>query len=167
MDSLFCRLESMDPHFRCSHGKQTPNWKTPGVACLPQSLVDLTVKSIPPGGAIVFAGDSTTLQMWLATLLLLAPVLKDLRCPNLGNAYQGEWGNDGNLRCAISSEQRIRLCYLKVGMKRSKSSISLNSTAVAIRNLLDTVGMDNRFVLRGQRSALQQCSHSSPYFAVG
>lgn len=142
---LFCRLAAMDPHFSCGGGTVGAQ-REPGLECLPPRVLN-AAEQLLSGSTLVFVGDSTSLQMWLAALVLLAPRFQGLRCPDLSRAYRGEWGSDGRLRCAASSHPSVRLCYIKAGMVQRQQAAPRSSATQAVRELLRTGGLDNRSIV--------------------
>ena len=109
MDALYCKLKAMDPHFMCARAGRP----TPGLECAPRELCESFLKRLS-GSRLVFVGDSTSLQMWMAFLLLLSAHVPALRCPDLSRAYRGEWGSDGRLHCALAPG--VQICFAKAGM---------------------------------------------------
>ena len=142
MDPIFCRLAAMDPHFQCASDDGRKQ-QTPGLECLSQDLMDSTARQLN-GSTLVFVGDSTSLQMWLAMLVLLVPRFTGLSCPDLSLAYRGDWGNDGKLRCAQSRQPEVQICYAKASMVQANPALPRSSATSVIRGLLRNGNIDSR-----------------------
>eukprot|EP00966_Prymnesium_polylepis_P034714 807085-Prymnesium_polylepis.2 len=73
-------LEAVDAHYRCGTGAPGVEWPD-GVKQL------LTAAGLASGwrGRLIFLGDSLSMQMWIAMMVLVSRELGTLQCPSVRN----------------------------------------------------------------------------------
>jgi len=102
-----CSLSAMDPHWQCSRGHAEH--------MQPIGLVTRAMQNV----SIIFVGDSMSLQMWMAALLVFHSSIPAgesyLRCPDLSHSYCNTW-ETRHLRCAKLPAYGSRVCFVKAAV---------------------------------------------------